>query len=171
MCRGEIMDSSSFYSIVIIIAALVIWRRTLAMYRPIKGNGTRILLPILFLLLPCIHIILNPKAHAAGWEWICAAIFGFLLSIPLIWTTHYELRFDQHIYAIRNKSFIITFLIVLIIRFLLRDYLKWLGPETEAALFMTVALGYILPWRIISFIKFRQLYKSRIQTNNNIDLR
>ena len=171
MYRGEIMDSSSFYSIVIIIAALVLWRRIMAMHRPIKGNGTRLLLPILFLLLPCIPIILNPKAHATGWEWICAAIFGFLLSIPLIWTTNYELRSDLHIYAVRNKSFIITFLIILIIRFSLRDYLKWLGPETEAALFMTVALGYILPWRIISFIKFRQLYKSRIQTNDNIDFR
>ncbi|MBO1625684.1 cytochrome c biogenesis protein CcdC [Bacillus arachidis] len=165
------MDTSAFYSIVIIIAALVLWRRTRAMYRPIKGNGIRILLPILFLLLPCIPIILNPKAHASGWELICAVIFGFLLSIPLIWTTNYEIRSDQHIYAVRNKSFIITFLIVLIIRFLLRDYLKWLGPETKASLFMTVALGYILPWRIISFIKFRQLYKSRIQTNDNIDLR
>ncbi|PEF71945.1 cobalamin biosynthesis protein CbiX [Bacillus pseudomycoides] len=165
------MDSSSFYSIVIIVAALVLWRRIRAMHRPIKGNGTRLLLPILFLLLPCIPIILNPKAHAAGWEWICAVIFGCLLSIPLIWTNNYELRSDQHIYAVRNKSFIITFLIILIIRFLLRDYLKWLGPETEAALFMTVALGYILPWRIISFIKFRQLYKSRIQTNDNIDFR
>lgn len=165
------MDTSAFYSIVIIIAALVLWRRTRAMYRPIKGNGIRILLPILFLLLPCVSIILNPKAHASGWELICAVIFGFLLSIPLIWTTNYEIRSDQHIYAVRNKSFIITFLIVLIIRFLLRDYLKWLGPETKASLFMTVALGYILPWRIISFIKFRQLYKSRIQTNDNIDLR
>ncbi|WIY59142.1 cytochrome c biogenesis protein CcdC [Bacillus arachidis] len=165
------MDTSAFYSIVIIIAALVLWRRTRAMYRPIKGNGIRILLPILFLLLPCVPIILNPKAHASGWELICAVIFGFLLSIPLIWTTNYEIRSDQHIYAVRNKSFIITFLIVLIIRFLLRDYLKWLGPETKASLFMTVALGYILPWRIISFIKFRQLYKSRIQTNDNIDLR
>ncbi|MFC9598960.1 CcdC protein domain-containing protein [Peribacillus butanolivorans] len=165
------MDSSSFYSNVIIIAVLVLWRRTRAMYRPIKGNGTRILLPILFLLLSFILVILNPKAHVAGWEWVCAGIFGFLLSIPLIWTTNYELRSDQHIYAVRSKSFIITFLIVLIFRFLLRDYLKWLGPETEASLFMTVALGYILPWRIISFIKFRQLYKSRIQTSDNIDLR
>ena len=164
------MNASSFYTIVIIVAALVLWRRTRTMYHPIKGNGTRLLLPILFLLLPSLPIILNPNVHVVVWWWICAAIFGFLLSIPLIWTTNYELRSDQHIYAVRNKSFIITFLIVFIIRFLLRDYLKWLGPETEAALFMTVALGYILPWRTISFIKFRKLYKSRIQTNDNIDL-
>nr|WP_281172534.1 CcdC protein domain-containing protein [Ectobacillus panaciterrae] len=147
------------------IAALVLWRRTRAMYRPIKGNGVRLLLPILYVLLPSIPIILNPKAHAASWEWICALIFGFLLSIPLIWTTNYELRSDQHIYATKNRSFIIVFVIIFIIRFLLRDYLKWLGTETEAALFVTVALGYILPWRIVSFLKFRRIYKNRIYTN------
>ncbi len=135
------------------------------MYRPIKGNGVRLLLPILYVLLPSIPIILNPKAHAASWEWICALIFGFLLSIPLIWTTNYELRSDQHIYATKNRSFIIVFVIIFIIRFLLRDYLKWLGTETEAALFVTVALGYILPWRIVSFLKFRRIYKNRIYTN------
>jgi len=52
------MNPSSFYSIVIIVAALVLWRRTRAMYRPIKGNGIRLLIPILFLLLPSIPIIL-----------------------------------------------------------------------------------------------------------------
>ncbi|WP_028402193.1 CcdC protein domain-containing protein [Ectobacillus panaciterrae] len=159
------MNASSFYLIVIAIAALVLWRRTRAMYRPIKGNGVRLLLPILYVLLPSIPIILNPKAHAASWEWICALIFGFLLSIPLIWTTNYELRSDQHIYATKNRSFIIVFVIIFIIRFLLRDYLKWLGTETEAALFVTVALGYILPWRIVSFLKFRRIYKNRIYTN------
>lgn len=165
------MNLSSFYSIVIIIAALVLWRRIRAMYHPIKGNGTRLLLPILFLALPSLYTILNPNVHAANWEWICAAIFGLLLSIPLIWTTNYELRYDQQIYTVRNRNFIITFLIIFIIRLLLRDYLTWRGPETEVALFMTVALGYILPWRIISFIKFRQLYKNRSRTNDNIDLR
>ncbi|WP_088072283.1 CcdC protein domain-containing protein [Gottfriedia luciferensis] len=155
------MNASSFYMIVIAVAALVIWRRTRAMYRPIKGNGVRILLPLFFLLIPSIPIILNPKAHAASWEWICALLFGFILSIPLILTTNYELRSDHNIYATKNKSFFITFVIIFIIRFLLRDYLKWLGQETEAALFITVALGYILPWRIVSFLKFRRIHKKR----------
>ena len=92
MYRGEIMNASSFYTIVIIVAALVLWRRTRAMYRPMKGNGTRLLLARLFLLLPSLPIILNPNVHVAVWWWICAAILGFLLSIPLIWTTNYELR-------------------------------------------------------------------------------
>ncbi|MFD0771973.1 CcdC protein domain-containing protein [Bacillus sp. CGMCC 1.60114] len=151
--------------IVIAITALVLCRRTRAMYRPIKGKEVHFLLPILYLLLLSIPIILNPKVHAAGWGWICVLIFGFLLSIPLIRTTNYELRSDQHIYATKNRSFIIVFIIVLIIRFLLRDYLKWLSMDTEVALFVTVALGYILPWRIVSFLNFRRIYKNRIYTN------
>lgn len=162
---GEFMNVSSFYMIVIVIAALVLWRRTRAMYRPIKGSGVRLLLPILFLILPSIPFILNPKAHAASWEWICALFFGFILSIPLIWTTNYELRSDQHIYATKNISFIVVFVIIFIIRFVLRDYLKWLGNETEAALFMTVAIGYICPWRIVSFLKFRRVYKKKNDKN------
>lgn len=156
------MNSSSFYLIVILIAALVLWRRTRAMYRPIKGNGVRLLLPILYLLIPCVPIILNPKVQALSWEWVMAFAFGLLLSVPLIWTTNYELRSDQHIYAVKNRSFIIAFLVILIIRFLFRDYLKWLGPETVGALFVTIALGYILPWRIVSFLKFRKLYSSQV---------
>jgi membrane protein CcdC involved in cytochrome C biogenesis len=156
------MNSSSFYPIVILIAALVLWRRTRAMYRPIKGNGVKLLLPILYLLIPCVPIILNPKVQVHSWELVMAFAFGLLLSVPLIWTTNYELRSDQHIYAVKNISFIIAFLVILIIRFLFRDYLKWLGPETVGALFITIALGYILPWRIISFLKFRKLYKSQV---------
>ncbi|MFB7140625.1 CcdC protein domain-containing protein [Gottfriedia sp. NPDC056225] len=155
------MNASSFYMIVIVIAALVLWRRTRAMYRPIKGNGVRLLLPIFYILIPSIPIILNPAVHAAFWEWICALLFGFILSIPLIWTTNYELRSDQHIYATKNKSFIVFFVMIFIIRFVLRDYLKNLGAETVAALFITIAIAYIIPWRIVSFLKFRGIYNKK----------
>ncbi|MFF2879067.1 CcdC protein domain-containing protein [Gottfriedia sp. NPDC057991] len=161
------MNVSSFYMIVIAVAALVLWRRTRAMYHPIKGSGIRLLLPILYLLIPSIPIVLNPKAHAASWEWICALFFGIILSIPLIWMTNYELRSDQQIYATKNRSFIVVFIIIFIIRFVLRDYLKWLGNETEAALFMTVAIGYICPWRIVSFLKFRRIYSKRNYKNKD----
>jgi membrane protein CcdC involved in cytochrome C biogenesis len=163
------MNSSSFYTIVILITALVFWRRTRAMYRPIKGNGVRLILPILYLMPFCFLLIANPKVHLAGWAWVCAFAFGFLLSIPLIWTTNYEIRSDHKIYAVKNNNFILLFLIIFIIRFLLRDYFKWLGPDTESALFVTVALGYILPWRIVSFLKFRKLHMSIRQKNLNFD--
>jgi membrane protein CcdC involved in cytochrome C biogenesis len=149
--------NASFYMMVILIAALVIWRRTRGMYRPIKGNGVRLLVPIL-LLIPSISLILNPKVHAVAGEWLAAAGVGCLLSIPLIWTTNYERREDQHIYAVKNIGFIISFVAVLVVRFILRGYLSALDQETTTALFLTVALGYIVPWRIVSFLKFRKLY-------------
>lgn len=150
------MDSISLYGIIIGVAVLVLWRRTRAMYRPIKGKGTRLLVPIVFLI-PSLLLIASPEVHAVAWEWCSALAFGVLLSIPFIWTTNYERRADQKIYAVKNKSFIIAFLAVLAVRFLLRDYLNALDAATQSALFITVAIGYILPWRMVSFIKFRKL--------------
>ncbi|MBB6634833.1 CcdC protein domain-containing protein [Cohnella thailandensis] len=151
------MNSYNFYVIVILIAALILWRRTRSMYRPIKGNGIRLLVPAFLLLLACVPVLSTPGIHAAGWEWVCAFAFGAVLSIPLIWTTRYERRSDQQIYATRNKGFFIAFLIVFAVRFLLRENLNSLGQETEMALFLTIALGYALPWRVASFLKYRKL--------------
>ena len=150
----------SVYTIVIAVALLVIWRRTRGMFRPIKGNGSRLLVPLIFLL-PCILMIVNPSAHALAWEWFVAGGFGCLLSLPLILTTNYERRADQQIYAVKNLSFIIAFLAILVIRFLLRDYLSTMDAETKTALFLTVAMGYIVPWRIVSYLKFRKVYQEK----------
>lgn len=158
------MDSLSLYGIIIGVAILVLWRRTRAMYRPIKGKGIRLLVPIVFLI-PSLLLITSPEVHVVAWEWISALAFGVLLSIPLIWTTNYERRADQKIYAVKNKSFVIAFLAVLAVRFLLRDYLNALDAATQSALFITVAIGYILPWRMVSFMKFRKLLQDQSQLN------
>lgn len=154
------MNGSSFYSMVILIAILVIWRRSRSMFRPIRGNGLRLLVPILFIL-PALSLILNPKAHLEAWEGMAAIGLGLLLSLPLIWTTNYERREDQQIYAVKNIGFIVAFLCILILRFALRSYLSGLGQETVAALFMIVLIGYVLPWRIVSYFKFRKLYEQK----------
>ncbi|BBI36273.1 cobalamin biosynthesis protein CbiX [Cohnella abietis] len=130
------------------------------MFRPIRGNGIRLLVPLLFML-PAIALMTNPKVHAVSWEWVAAAAMGCLLSVPLILTTRYERREDQNIYAVKNVWFIIAFLAVLVIRFLLRDYLIGIDAETKTALFLTVALSYIIPWRIVSYVRFRKLYLSK----------
>ncbi|WP_239615744.1 cytochrome c biogenesis protein CcdC [Cohnella mopanensis] len=149
----------SVYSIAILVAALVIWRRARGMYRPIRGNGTRLILPMLFLA-PSLLLIFGAKAHAPAWEWGSALAIGCLLSLPLIITTNFERRDDQQIYAVKNMGFFVSFLAVLVIRFLLRDYLSGLDQETMAALFMTLLVGYVVPWRVVSYLKFRKLYLS-----------
>ncbi|TVX97159.1 CcdC protein domain-containing protein [Cohnella terricola] len=149
----------SVYGIVILVAVLIIWRRTRGMYRPIQGSGFRLLRPLLFLV-PCLFLIVNPKAHAPAWEWIAAIGIGGLLSLPLILTTNYERRADQQIYTVKSIGFFVSFICVLAVRFILRDYLSGIDQETMYSLFMTVLIGYVVPWRIASYLKFRKLYLS-----------
>ncbi|RKP47366.1 cytochrome c biogenesis protein CcdC [Cohnella endophytica] len=150
----------SFYATILLIAALVIWRRSRAMFRPIRGSGLRLLIPLLFIL-PSLALILNPKAYLEAWEWLAALGVGIVLSLPLIWTTNYERREDQQIYAVKNMGFIASFLGVLIVRFALRSYIEGLSQEQMSALFMIVAYGYILPWRLVSYYKFRKIYAQK----------
>lgn len=152
------MDSS-VYVIALLVAALIMWRRARGMYRPIRGNGARLMLPLLFLV-PSLFLIVNPKAHAPAWEWGAALAIGCLLSLPLILTTNFERREDQQIYAVKNLGFFIAFIGVIIIRFLIRDHLNGMDSETVAALFMVLLIGYVIPWRVVSFLKFRRLYSS-----------
>jgi len=126
------------------------------MRRPIRGNGIRLLIPLLFLL-PLIALAFNQNVHEPAWAYMAAFGLGIALSIPLIWTTHYEVREDNRIYARKNWGFVAAFLGIVIIRFALRQELSGMDPADSMALFVTVALGYIIPWRIVSFIRFRRL--------------
>jgi membrane protein CcdC involved in cytochrome C biogenesis len=151
------LNNPSVYITVAAVVVLIIWRRVRSMQRPIKGQGLRMLIPLLFLL-PGLLMFLNPHIHAAAWEWLAAIIVGVALSVPLIWTTNYEIRQDGQIYPQKNMGFITALISVIAIRFLLREYLAVIDPETQAALFMIVAIGYLIPWRVTSFMKFRTLY-------------
>jgi len=155
------MDSS-FYVFVIAIAALVLWRRTRSFYRPIRGDGKRLLYPMFFML-PGLSLIFNPDVHAPLYEFAIAAAIGIVLSIPLTWTTNYEIREDHLIYAKKNWGFIVAFVVVIAIRFELHHYLSQVDPQTLGALFMVLAFFYVIPWRVVSYIKFRKLMQLRTQ--------
>ncbi|MDR7073919.1 CcdC protein domain-containing protein [Fictibacillus barbaricus] len=158
------MTTSPFYLIVILIACLVLWRRTRSMYRPIKGKGGRLLFPILFFI-PAIQLLVSSKVHLSLWSDLGAILLGLILSIPLIWTTRYEVREDQLIYAKKDFVFVVAFLVVLAIRFILRRHFGYMDAYTLSALFTLVAISYIVPWRIISFLKFRKIYRAAYQAN------
>ncbi|OMF21167.1 cobalamin biosynthesis protein CbiX [Paenibacillus sp. FSL H8-0548] len=134
-------------------------------YKPIRGDGRRILMPLLFML-PGVFLLLEPSVHAPLYDWLIAALLGLVLSLPLIWTTNYEVRDDNQIYAKRNIGFVFAFIVVIAIRFVLRSYLSMIEPQTLAALFMLVAFSYILPWRIVSYLKFRKQLQLRSVQNN-----
>jgi membrane protein CcdC involved in cytochrome C biogenesis len=150
------MNGSSLYVMIAVIAALVLWRRTRSMYRPIRGSGIRLLIPLLFML-PGISLLLNPNVNEPAWAFGAAFALGIVFSFPLIWTTNYEVREDKLIYAKKNWGFIVAFIGILIVRFILRQELSDMDPQGKMALFIMVAFGYLIPWRVVSFMKFRRL--------------
>ncbi len=152
------MNGSSIYVIIAAIAALVLWRRMRSMYRPIRGSGIRLLIPLLFTL-PGFTLLCNPNMNEPAWAFGAAFGLGIVFSIPLIWTTNYEVREDNLIYAQKNWGFIAVFIGILIIRFALRQELSDMDPQALMTLFMMVAFGYLIPWRVVSFIKFRRLIR------------
>jgi len=150
------MNGNTFYMMIAFIAVLVLWRRTRSMYRPIRGNGIRLLIPLLFII-PGLSLIFNPNVNEPAWAFGIAFGLGVIFSIPLIWTTNYEVREDNLIYSKKNWGFIAAFIGIVFIRFALRQELSDLDPQGKTALFMLVAFGYIIPWRVFSFIKFRRV--------------
>lgn len=160
------MKGVPIYIMIAAVAALVLWRRTRSMYRPVRGNGARILVPLLFMI-PAVTLLFNQDVNEPVWAFAAAFGLGILFSIPLIWTTNYEVRADDQIYTQKNWGFIVAFAGVVIIRFVLRQQFSGMDPQNVMALFVMVAMGYLIPWRIVSFIKFRRLIKERTPAEVN----
>src|SRR4051812_257292 len=115
------MNGTAIYGIMIVIVGLVVWSRTKAMVKPIKGSGIKLLLPILYIS-PVFTLFSELPLQLKVWEIGIAAVFGVLLSIPLMFTTNYEIRHDGQIYAQKNKSFFIALIAIAAIRIVLRQY-------------------------------------------------
>ncbi|WP_042461331.1 CcdC protein domain-containing protein [Neobacillus dielmonensis] len=154
------MNGLAMYGMIILVFGLVFWRRTRAMVRPIKGSGIRILMPLM-IFLPGISVFMSLQLQLKTWEIAVAALAGLLLAIPLMWTTNYEIREDGQIYAQKNKSFFIALIFVLVIRMVFKQFISGLDPASLGMLFFAVAISYVVPWRIVSFIKFRKVKQSQ----------
>ncbi|KEO82283.1 cytochrome c biogenesis protein CcdC [Tumebacillus flagellatus] len=148
--------------IFLVFFGLMVWRRTSAMRRPIKGKGYNMIWPLIFLLLPGPMLFLNPQQSFQGnvWEVLAAIAIGVLLSIPMIWTTQYEVREDGLIYAKQSKMFLVALVGVVVIRLVLKEYITGLDQMTLGGLFYLMALVYVLLWRITSFLKFRRVLRA-----------
>ena len=154
---------------IIAILAFVIWRKTMATRKPIKGNGLRLLYPLL------IPVLIGPelfigKAGQLGSPislimLVGALVIGAIFSIPLVLTTNYEIREDGLIYAIKNKSFTYVLIGLILLRVSLRTYLGGIDPFTLTKLMFLMASVYLIIWRVSSFIKFRRIWinKAAIQ--------
>ncbi|MBL0388201.1 cytochrome c biogenesis protein CcdC [Tumebacillus sp. ITR2] len=145
----------------VLFFGLMMWRRTAAMRRPIKGKGYGMIWPLAILLLPGVMIFANPVQPFQGswWEILAAVGLGGILSIPMILTTQYEKRDDGLIYAKQSKAFLFAIFGVVLIRLALKEYITGLDPMTLNGLFFLTAFVYLLLWRITSFMKFRRIWR------------
>jgi len=151
------------YAILLVIFGLILWRRTRAMVRPIKGSGLRILLPLLYMS-PAFSIVIQPSVHMTSIEIVVSVIFGIILSAPLIYTTGYEIREDGKIYAKKSIGFVIALISVFIIRRLVNYSLPDIDVLTLNALSIISLFVYVGLWRIISYVKFKKVYNTHVAT-------
>ncbi|MBY0123557.1 CcdC protein domain-containing protein [Bacillus sp. S/N-304-OC-R1] len=161
------MNYNPILYIIILVAAFIFYRQVTSMFKPIKGKGTRII-ATLFLLSPGFTLIMNPKADVSPTAMAVALLIGFILSIPLILTTNYERRADGRIYVKKSLPFVILFILLFAIRWSIRGIID-MDPDSRMALFFISACGYLIPWKITSYFKFRVAYSSNsgIPTDNS----
>jgi membrane protein CcdC involved in cytochrome C biogenesis len=98
-------------------------------------------------------------------EVLIAFGLGLLFSIPMVMTTNYEVREDNLIYAKKSIAFIFALVGLVIVRLALREYFSTIDPITLSFLSLILAIGYLGVWRITSYIKFRKIWRGRIEGN------
>jgi membrane protein CcdC involved in cytochrome C biogenesis len=91
------------------------------------------------------------------WSWV----IGFLCSIPLLLTTRYEKRENGKIYLQRNWSFLIVLVILMFVKFVFREYFHNLDYITITLIAGIFGLGYLGPFRLGCYFKFRQANKKQ----------
>ncbi|MBS4219991.1 DUF1453 family protein [Bacillus sp. FJAT-49711] len=153
------MDYSPILIMIILVAALIFYRQLISMFKPIRGKGTRIM-ATLFLLTPGYALITNPNADVTPIEVTVALLIGCVFSFPLIFTTGYERREDGGIYAKKSLAFVITFLLLFAIRWTIRGLMD-MDADSRMLLFFVTACGYLIPWKLSSYFKFRRVYVSQ----------
>ncbi|MFD2446989.1 CcdC protein domain-containing protein [Bacillus sp. CGMCC 1.16607] len=152
------MNYNPILFIIILVAALIYYRQILSMFQPIKGKGTRIIIT-LFLLTPGWALITNPNAEVTSIEVAIALLLGCILSIPLVLTTAYERRENGKIYVKKSLAFVILFVLIFAVRWTIRGIID-MDSDSRMLLFFIAACGYLIPWKISSYYKFRKVYLS-----------
>ena len=140
-------------TIILVVGALsVIFIRLKAAKKPTSVK--KIIMPplgmatgFLMFIFPIVRI---PISYA-----IVAFLVGCLFSIPLILTSHMDLR-EAQIYLKRSPAFILVLVALLILRLALHSYIaKFITLPQTGAIFFLLAFGMLLPWRIVMYMRFK----------------
>ncbi|MED2737616.1 CcdC protein domain-containing protein [Bacillus toyonensis] len=143
----------------LIIGSLILLRRVRSMYKPVKGSGVRIFLPLIFLT-PGLSFFLQ-IGHPTLFE-LCVSVFlGLAFSALIIMLSDYEIREDGNIYAKKSWKFVVAFIIMLLLRYFIRQDITTVDQGTLSMLLFTFIICYIVPWRIACYIKFRKVLEQK----------
>lgn len=135
------------------MAAMVIVMRLRAGKKPITVK--RIVIPPLMMSSGFLMFVL-PPFHLPISSLLGAFVVGLFFSLPIIYTTKFEV-IDQEIYVKRSNVFIFILFALLAIRLII----KWVvgdsfTPPQNASLFFVLAFGMIMPWRVAMLILYRR---------------
>jgi membrane protein CcdC involved in cytochrome C biogenesis len=146
----------------IVMAVAVLFIRLRAVKKP--TNAKKILIPPLGMSTGFL-MFLYPPTHIPVWWAIAAFIIGAIfLSLPLIKTSHFEIK-DNQIYLKNSRAFAFVLIILLCIRLALHGYIEqYISIFQTAAIFFNLAFGMLLPWRLAMYYRFKKLTKQLYTT-------
>ncbi|WP_088362906.1 CcdC protein domain-containing protein [Bacillus cereus] len=143
----------------LIIGALILLRRVISMYKPIKGKGIRIFLPLIYLAVG--FQFFRRFGHPTPLELCITIVLGLAFSIVIIILTDYEIREDGNIYAVKSWKFVVAFIVMILLRYFMRQDITTVDSGTLSMLLFTFIICYIVPWRIACYIKFRKVLEQK----------
>ncbi|MBP1964583.1 CcdC protein domain-containing protein [Paenibacillus aceris] len=130
------------------------------MYKPLKKSGITLLLPILYISTSFMQLF-DPSLHIGEEQVIIALLIGMMVSIPLIMTTNFEVRENGSTFIKRNKTVFVLLIVIFALRFIAIATIHSIEPGTLSFMCNLITFGYIATWRIVSFIKFRNVSSSK----------
>lgn len=155
MCMQTVMPSYLF----LFFGALILLRRIRSMYKPVKGSGVRIFLPLIYLT-PGLSFFLQ-LGHPTFFELCVSVVLGLSFSVIIIILSDYEIREDGNIYAKKSWKFVVAFILMLLLRYFIRQDITTVDSGTLSLLFFTFIICYIVPWRIVCYIKFKKVLEQK----------
>ncbi|WP_088832504.1 CcdC protein domain-containing protein [Paenibacillus tyrfis] len=152
------MNATVSLGISVLIFLLIIRGQFRGMSTPIKKPGISLLLPILYISTSLFQLM-DPNLHLQSGQVLIALLIGLVISVPLIMTTNFEVRENGAAFIKRNKIVFVILIVVFALRFVFVGTVKVIDPSTLGFLCNLVTFGYVACWRIVSFIKFRNVLK------------
>lgn len=148
------MQTSTIVATLVGSAAIVAWRLH-ETQRPV--TAARILVPPLGMSTGfCMFLV--PQTRVP-FSWGLAAFLAgvVFLSYPLVRTSSMRREGDAIVLK-RSRAFLVIILALVAVRLLAREYVEqYVDTIQTGSLFFLLAFGMLLPWRIVMYLRYRQL--------------